>query len=247
MKQSKRYWLFYLAVAVNAMLACVVFLSGHRCNRVYRVEMEFVCWHDAEVTNRLCEIESGARGYTGPSAAFVFEERLMMYSPTCVVNRVIARLRKDHPNVVCSDSEIRDALSSAEYFNSGIIVPHVHVIVRSGDANLSLSAAESFVDVVSDAIEEDAARTRSKTIEQIQNRLSRLLKERKLLVSTSRVTPNAQTELRRLDAAIEELRADMKHANDLDSDMELRVFRIRRIDTVREMSGETLKSEGMTE
>jgi len=172
---------------------------------------------------------------------------LMMYSPTCVVNRVIARLRKDHPNVVCTDSEIRDALSSAEYFNSGKIVPHVHVIVRSGDANLTLSVAESFVDVVSDAIEEDAARRRSKAIEQIQNRLSRLQEERKVLASASRVSPNAQTELRRLDTAIEGLGADVKRANDLDDDMELRVFRIRRIDTVREMSGETFKSEGMSE
>lgn len=247
MKQSKRNWPFYLVMALNVMLACAVFLFGHRSNRIYMVEMEFVCWHDAEVTNRLCEIDSGARGYTGPSAAFVFEERLMMYSPTCIVNRVIARLRNDHPNVVCTDSEIRDALSSAEYFNSGIIVPHVHVIVRSGDANLSLSVAESFIDVVSDAIEEDTARTRSKAIEQIQNRLSRLLDERKLLASAPRLPPNAQTELRRFDTAIEELRTDIKRASDLDNGMDLRVFRIRRIDTVREMSGETLKSEGMTE
>ena len=227
MKQSKMSWILYFVMAVFAMLACVVFLFEHRCNRVYRAEMEFVCWHDAEVTNRLCEIDSGTRGYTGPSAAFVFEERLMMYNPTCVVDRVIARLRKDHPKVVCSDSEIRDALSSTEYFNSGIIVPHVHVIVSSGDANLSLSVAGSFVDVVAEAIEEDAARTRSKAVEQIRNRLLRLQEERKLLASASQVTANAQTELRRLDTAIEGLEADIKRVNSLGNDTELRVFRIR--------------------
>lgn len=227
MKQSRMSWFLYFIMLLFMVTACVVILFEHRRNRVYVVETEFVCWHDAEVTNRLSEIDSGARGYTGPSAAFVFEERLMMYSPTCIVNRVVARIRKNHPKIVCADSEIRDVLSAAEYFNSGIIVPHVHVIVRSYDANLSLSVAESFVDVVADALEDDAARTRLKAVKHIQDRLSRLLEVRKQLASASRVVAKPEMELRRIDAAIEGLNADIKRETSSGSNAELRVFRIR--------------------
>ena len=227
MKQFKTSWLVCLAIVLFVIIACAVFLFEPRRNRFYKVEREFVYWHDADATNRLCELDSGTRGYMGPSAAYVFEERLKMYSPTCIVNRVIDRLRKDHPEIVSSDSEIRDVLSAAEYFNSGIIVPHVHVIVRSGDANLSLSVAESFVDVVADAVEEDSARTRSKAIDQIQRRLLRLQEERKLLSSASRTTEKTEMEIRRIDTAIEGLNVDIERIKSLGSNTELRVFRVR--------------------
>ena len=226
MKQFKTSWLVCFAIVLFVIIACAVFLLEPRRNRFYKVEREFVYWHDADATNRLCELDSGTRGYMGPSAAYVFEERLKMYSPTCIVNRVIDRLRKDHPEIVSSDSEIRDVLSAAEYFNSGIIVPHVHVIVRSGDANLSLSIAESFVDVVADAVEEDSARTRSKAIDQIQRRLLRLQEERKLLSSASRTTEKTEMESRRIDTAIEGLNVDIERIKSLGSNTELRVFRV---------------------
>ena len=168
----------------------------------------------------------------GPSAAFVFKERLMMYSPTGVVDLVIARLRKDYPAIVCSDSKVRDVLLSAEYFNSGKIVPHVHIIIRSEDANLSASVAESFVDVVADAVEEDTRRTRLKAVEQIQDRLLRLLERRKQLAIASQDAANAEMELRGVDTAIEGLTADIERAKSVGNDMDLRVFRIRRIDTL---------------
>ena len=231
-KKAKAWWVRSLFMVLLVMVACVAVLLERRCDRVYKEEREFVCWHDAEVTNRLSEIDSGARDYVGPSAAFVFKERLMMYSPTCVVDRVIARLRKDYPAIVCSDSKVRDVLSSAEYFNSGKIVPHVHIIVRSDEADLSASIAESFVDVVSDVVEEDAVRTRIKAVEQIQNRLLKLLDRRKQLAIASRVTANAEMELRRIDTAIEGLTADIERAKSVGNDMDLRVFRIRRIDTL---------------
>ena len=247
MNKAKASLVRSLFMVLLTMFACIAILLERRCGRVYKEEREFVCWHDAEVTNRLSELDSGARDYVGPSAAFVFKERLMMYSPTCVTDRVIARLRKDYPAIVCSDSKVRDILSSAEYFNSGKIVPHVHVIVRSDKANLSASIAESFVDVVSDVVEEDATRTRLKAVEQIQNRLLSLLERRKQLAIAARVTANAEMELRRIDTAIEGLTADIERAKSVGNDMELRVFRIRRIDTAREMNGETLKSEGMSD
>ena len=247
MNKSKTCWLRALFMVLLVMIACAAFLIEHRCDRIYKAEREFAYWHDAEVTNRLSEIDSGACDYVGPSAAFVFEERLMKYSPTCVVNRVIARLRKDHPAIFCSDSEIRDILSSAEYFNSGKIVPHVHIIVRSNEANLSASVAESFVDVVADALEEDARRTRLKAVEQIQDRLLRLQERRKLLTIAPQTTAKAEMELRRINTAIEGLNADIERVKSLSNNTELRAFRIRRIDTARGMSGETLKSKGMTE
>ena len=247
MNKSKASWARFFIIVLFVMVACVAILIEFRCDRVYKAEREFVCWHDAEVTNRLSELDSGARGYVGPSAAFVFKERLMMYSPTCVVDRVIARLRKDYPAIVCSDSKVRDVLSSAEYYNNGKIVPHVHIIVRSDEANLSASIVESFVNVVADAVEEDAGRTRLKAVEQIQNRLLRLQERRKQLAIASRTTEKAEMELRRIDTAIEGLTADIERVKSLGNDTELHVFRISRIDTAREMSGETFKSEGMTE
>ncbi len=228
MKQSKagRYIPFFMVLLVT--IACVAFLSEHRYNRVYEVEEEFVCWHDADATNRLSELASGACDYVGPSAAFLFEERLMMYSPTCVVGCVIARIRKDYPTIVCSDSKIKEILSSAEYFNSGIIVPYVHIIVRSDDKNLSALVADAFVDVVADAVEEAEARTRAKSVAQIQNHLLRLSEERKRLVSASRVVAENETELRRVDAEIESLTADVERVKSVSSNMELRVFRVRK-------------------
>ena len=192
MNKYNASWVRSLFIVLLVMVACVAILLERRCNRVYKSEREFVCWHDAEVTNRLSELDSGARGYVGPSAAFVFKERLMMYSPTGVVDLVIARLRKDYPAIVCSDSKVRDVLLSAEYFNSGKIVPHVHIIIRSEDANLSASVAESFVDVVADAVEEDTRRTRLKAVEQIQDRLLRLLERRKQLAIASQDAANAE-------------------------------------------------------
>ena len=245
MNKHQASWVLSFFMASLVMVACVSVLLELRCDRICEAEREFACWHDAEVTNRLSELDSGERGYIGPSAAFVFEERLKMYSPTCVIDRVIARLRKDYPAIVCPDSKIRDALSTAEYFNSGRIVPHVHIIVRSDEANLSASVAESFIDVIADAVEEDARRTRLKAVEQMQNRLSRLQERRKQLAVASQATAKAEMELRRIDTAIEGLYADVERGKSLDNDMELRVFRIRRLDTVREMSGATYKSEGM--
>ena len=232
MNKYNTSWVRSLFIVLLVMVACVAILLERRCNRVYKSEREFVCWHDAEVTNRLSELDSGARGYVGPSAAFVFKERLMMYSPTGVVDLVIARLRKDYPAIVCSDSKVRDVLLSAEYFNSGKIVPHVHIIIRSEDANLSASVAESFVDVVADAVEEDTRRTRLKAVEQIQDRLSRLLERRKQLAIASQDAANAEMELRGVDTAIEGLTADIERAKSVGNDMDLRVFRIRRIDTL---------------
>lgn len=232
MNKYKASWVRSLFIVLLVMVACVAILLERRCNRVYKSEREFVCWHDAEVTNRLSELDSGARGYVGPSAAFVFKERLMMYSPTGVVDLVIARLRKDYPAIVCSDSKVRDVLLSAEYFNSGKIVPHVHIIIRSEDANLSASVAESFVDVVADAVEEDTRRTRLKVVEQIQDRLLRLLERRKQLAIASQDAVNAEMELRGVDTAIEGLTADIERAKSVGNDMDLRVFRIRRIDTL---------------
>lgn len=232
MNKYNTSWVRSLFIVLLVMVACVAILLERRCNRVYKSEREFVCWHDAEVTNRLSELDSGARGYVGPSAAFVFKERLMMYSPTGVVDLVIARLRKDYPAIVCSDSKVRDVLLSAEYFNSGKIVPHVHIIIRSEDANLSASVAESFVDVVADAVEEDTRRTRLKVVEQIQDRLLRLLERRKQLAIASQDGANAEMELRGVDTAIEGLTADIERAKSVGNDMDLRVFRIRRIDTL---------------
>ena len=232
MNKYNTSWVRSLFIVLLVMVACVAILLERRCNRVYKSEREFVCWHDAEVTNRLSELDSGARGYVGPSAAFVFKERLMMYSPTGVVDLVIARLRKDYPAIVCSDSRVRDVLLSAEYFNSGKIVPHVHIIIRSEDANLSASVAESFVDVVADAVEEDTRRTRLKAVEQIQDRLLRLLERRKQLAIASQDAANAEIELRGVDTAIEGLTADIERAKSVGNDMDLRVFRIRRIDTL---------------
>ena len=232
MNKYNTSWVRSLFIVLLVMVACVAILLERRCNRVYKSEREFVCWHDAEVTNRLSELDSGARGYVGPSAAFVFKERLMMYSPTGVVDLVIARLRKDYPAIVCSDSRVRDVLLSAEYFNSGKIVPHVHIIIRSEDANLSASVAESFVDVVADAVEEDTRRTRLKAVEQIQDRLLRLLERRKQLAIASQDAANAEMELRGVDTAIEGLTADIERAKSVGNDMDLRVFRIRRIDTL---------------
>ena len=232
MNKYKASWVRSLFIVLLVMVACVAILLERRCNRVYKSEREFVCWHDAEVTNRLSELDSGARGYVGPSAAFVFKERLMMYSPTGVVDLVIARLRKDYPAIVCSDSKVRDVLLSAEYFNSGKIVPHVHIIIRSEDANLSASVAESFVDVVADAVEEDTRRTRLKVVEQIQDRLLRLLERRKQLAIASQDAVNAEMELRGVDTATEGLTADIERAKSMGNDMDLRVFRIRRIDTL---------------
>jgi len=232
MNKYNTSWVRSLFIVLLVMVACVAILLERRCNRVYKSEREFVCWHDAEVTNRLSELDSGARGYVGPSAAFVFKERLMMYSPTGVVDLVIARLRKDYPAIVCSDSKVRDVLLSAEYFNSGKIVPHVHIIIRSEDANLSASVAESFVDVVADAVEEDTRRTRLKAVEQIQDRLLRLLERRKQLAIASQDAANAEMELRGVDTAIEGLTADIERAKSVGNDMDLRVFRIRRIDTL---------------
>lgn len=247
MNKSKTSLVRLLYMVLIVMVACVAILFELRCDRIHKAEREFVCWHDAEVTNRLSELDSETRDYVGPSAAFVFEERLMRYSPTCVVDRVIARLRKDYPAIVCSDSKIRDVLSSAEYFNSGKIVPHVHIIVRSDEANLSASVAESFVDVLADVVEEDARRTRLKAVEQIQNRLFRLMERRKQLAIASRTMANAEMELRGVDTAIEGLTADIERVKSSGDDMELRVFRIRRIDAASEMGCETLISEGMTE
>jgi len=232
MNKYNTSWVRSLFIVLLVMVACVAILLERRCNRVYKSEREFVCWHDAEVTNRLSELDSGARGYVGPSAAFVFKERLMMYSPTGVVDLVIARLRKDYPAIVCSDSKVRDVLLSAEYFNSGKIVPHVHIIIRSEDANLSASVAESFVDVVADAVEEDTRRTRLKAVEQIQDGLLRLLERRKQLANASQDAANAEMELRGVDTAIEGLTADIERAKSVGNDMDLRVFRIRRIDTL---------------
>ena len=232
MNKYNTSWVRSLFIVLLVMVACVAILLERRCNLVYKSEREFFCWHDAEVTNRLSELDSGARGYVGPSAAFVFKERLMMYSPTGVVDLVIARLRKDYPAIVCSDSKVRDVLLSAEYFNSGKIVPHVHIIIRSEDANLSASVAESFVDVVADAVEEDTRRTRLKVVEQIQDRLLRLLERRKQLAIASQDAANAEMELRGVDTAIEGLTADIERAKSVGNDMDLRVFRIRRIDTL---------------
>ena len=228
MNKSTTTWVCFFFMVLFAMVACVVIVFGRRCNQVYKAEREFVFWHDAEVTNRLSEIDSGARGYVGPSASFVFEERLMMYSPTCVVDRVIARLRKDYPTIDCSDLKIRDILSSAEYFNSGRIVPHIHIIVRSDEENISASVAESFVNAVADVVEEDSRRTRLKAVEQIQNRLLRLHERRRQLTIAPRATANAEMELRRIDTAIEGLDADIERVKSLGNDTELRVFRIRR-------------------
>ena len=232
MNKYNTSWVRSLFIVLLVMVACVAILLERRCNRVYKSEREFFCWHDAEVTNRLSELDSGARGYVGPSAAFVFKERLMMYSPTGVVDLVIARLRKDYPAIVCSDSKVRDVLLSAEYFNSGKIVPHVHIIIRSEDANLSASVAESFVDVVADAVEEDTRRTRLKAVEQIQDRLLRLLERRKQLAIASQDAADSEMELRGVDTAIEGLTADIERAKSVGNDMDLRVFRIRRIDTL---------------
>ena len=75
MNKYNASWVRSLFIVLLVMVACVAILLERRCNRVYKSEREFVCWHDAEVTNRLSELDSGARGYVGSSAAFVFKER----------------------------------------------------------------------------------------------------------------------------------------------------------------------------
>ena len=72
MNKYNTSWVRSLFIVLLVMVACVAILLERRCNRVYKSEREFFCWHDAEVTNRLSELDSGARGYVGPSAAFVF-------------------------------------------------------------------------------------------------------------------------------------------------------------------------------
>ena len=202
--------------------------------RVYKAEEEFIYWHDAEVTNKLHEIDSGVRDYLGPTAAFTFEERLMAYSPTCMINRVVARFYADHPTIVCPESKILALLSSAEYFNSGNIVPHVHVIVSSEDADLGEFVAESFVKAVADVVEEEATNIRLKAVEQIQKRLARLQEKRKSLVSISDAKKAIDaSELRRIDMLIEGLKADIKRVKSMSKDTEPRVFRIQRNNMIR--------------
>ena len=58
------------------------------------------------------------------------------------------------------------------------------------------------------------------------------MERRKQLAIASRTMANAEMELRGVDTAIEGLTADIERAKSVGNDMDLRVFRIRRIDTL---------------
>ena len=226
---TKRFWLLFFLM-LFAFVMGVVASVALMCNHVYEAEEEFVYWHDAEVTNRLSEIDSGMRDYMGPTAQFIFEEKLKIYSPTCMVDLVASRFREDHPEIVCAESKIGELLSSAEYFNNGTIVPRVHVIVRSEDALLAAAVTETFVNVVADAVEEDAVSMQLKAVEQIQKRLSRLQDKRNSLAAASKSVTGAsdEVELRRIDKSIEGLKADIERVKSPSRYAKPRVFRIRR-------------------
>ena len=57
---TKRFWLLFFLM-LFAFVMGVVASVALMCNHVYEAEEEFVYWHDAEVTNRLSEIDSGMR------------------------------------------------------------------------------------------------------------------------------------------------------------------------------------------
>lgn len=212
-------------LASVALLIVIVLARGGAREQAFEADAEFVYCRNDEATNKADMADCDVGDYLGPSASFLFEERLRQYEPRRMLEAVYKCLLRDYPGSNDMKSEVKSLLDNAKYYNMGKGIPHVHVIVRCADANRAVRVVRSFVNAVVEEMEKDI----SVRIEKSMSQIDKCIVKRKRYVDalsegSSSSEPKTLAEIERLKDEIKLLECDKLKVKDCFDKNEGRIF-----------------------
>ena len=223
MKRLSVAVIFCLAAVVS--LIVIVLARGVVREKAFEADAEFVYCRKDEATNITHMADYDLGDYLGPSASFLFEERLRKYEPRRMLEAVYKCLLRDYPDSNDGKSEVKLLLDNARYYNTGMAIPHVHVIVRSVDADQAVRVARSFANAVAEEMGKDISIRIEKSIFQIDNCIAK----RKRYVDAlskgpSTSEPKTLAEIEKIKNEIKLLEYDKRNVLDCCDKNEGRIF-----------------------
>ena len=223
MKRLSVVMIFCLA-AVASLIIIVLARGGGR-EQAFEADAEFVYCRNDETTNKIDMADYDVGDYLGPSASFLFEERLRKYEPRRMFEAVYKCLLRDYPGSNDGKSKVKSLLDNAKYYNTGRGIPHVHVIVRCADANQAVRVVSSFVNAVAEEMEKNI----SVRIEKSMLQIDKCIAKRKRYVDalsegSSSSEPKTLAEIERIKDEIKLLECDKHKVQDCFDKNEGRIF-----------------------
>lgn len=222
-------WLIFLSASV--VLIAVLLLTFHNVRiPLCEVDEEFVFWRNGDITNKIGIADSEVGDYSGPSADFLFEERLRKYEPSRMLASVMKCLRRYYPDCNDEEKDVESMLKTARYYNRGKVFPRVHMVVCSSDPELASRVAYSYVYAVAIDIEKNISERKSTALSQAEKRLARYEQYCSALEhDRERIDENAVSEVKKLREEIKLLKADVLKMKECARDNEWRIYHIRQV------------------
>ena len=212
-------------LAAVASLIIIVLARGELREQAVEADAEFVYCRNDKTANKIDMADYDVGDYLGPSTSFLFEERLRKYEPRRMLESVYKCLLKDYPGSNDGKSEVKSLLDNAKYYNTGMTIPHVHVVVRSADSNQAIRVVRSYVR----AVAEEVDKVNSLRIEKSMSQIDKCIAKRKRYVDAlsedpSSSEPKILVEIGRIKEEIKLLECDKSQVLDCSGKNEERIF-----------------------